>query len=315
MPITIIKSSDSEFKPHMAVCHMEFNSGSANEENIPLVMKSKKIGDDITAILKSLGEGDDVIQKASYRNIQRMLESAIREAFRPEEDENRYYYVYLNDFDGDTAVFEYSDNLYSVSYSLNDRGVVLLGGDIQEVVRQEVYISKDGSDLLLKSVDVKDPAVDTEGQTEGEESSDISQEEENKMTDKVELSAEELEARIQKGAADLILKARQEWEAEATAATILKSTTELVKQYSFVEESDCDAVVKSLVNLGEDMLVVIKALDAAKKAIEVVEAEKEEIKKEFSTQQSAPGQPDLSGLTPQAMLAANLKKAKNAQSK
>ena len=44
--IQILKTK-SEFKPHMAVCHMEYNGGSANEENDSLVMKASKVGEGV----------------------------------------------------------------------------------------------------------------------------------------------------------------------------------------------------------------------------------------------------------------------------
>lgn len=312
MPITIIKSSDKTFIPHMAVCHMDFNSGSANGENIPLVMKSKASGDEINTILKTLGEDGGVIEKASYRNIRNMLESVIRESMGSYSSDG-YSYVYLNDFDSETAVFEYGDKVYSVSYTLNEKGIVLLGSDIQEVVRQDVYVSVDGSTLVLKAVEdvVKDPAEVAEDNDEGN-TSDISQEEEKEMTDKIELSVDELAEKIQKGVDDAILKAKASWEQEAKEAEVLKSTAEIVKGFDkFVVSDDAEAIVKGLVGMEADtMLLVIKAFNAAQDAIAAVEAEKETIKKEFSTKKSSDVAPELSKSDLAAVLKANIAKTK-----
>lgn len=308
-----MKASDKSFIPHMAVCHMELNSGSANGENIPLVMKSKVMGDEINKVLKALGEGDDVIQKASYRNTQRMIESSIRESFSSSDE---YSYVYLIDFDKETAVFEYGDKVYSVSYILNDKGIVLLGSDIIEVVRQDVYVSADGSALVLKAVSdvaAKDPAEVAEDNDEGN-TSDISQEEEEiKMTDtKIELSVDELAAQIQKGVDDAIVKAKAGWEKEAKDAEIVKSTSEIVKGFDkFIPSEDAEAIVKGLVGMGaESMLLVIKSLNAAQDAIAAVEAEKETIKKEFGTKQSSDVKPELSKDDLAAVLKANVAASK-----
>lgn len=312
--ITIIKSSDVEFQPHLALCHMTLNGGSANEENTPLVMKSKQEGDGITKVLKELGEDVSIIEKASYRNVQRMLESSIREAFKPEEDEE-YVYIWLQDFDETTAVFEYGSKCYAVSYTVNEAGIVLLGTDFKEVVRQDVYVSTSGDSLILKGseeVQEENPAVNTEEITdEGDKSSDSSQKEEEKtMTDKVELSVEELEAQIQKAAEDAIVKAKAEWEAEAKHAEVMKSTTEIVKGLSFVAQEDAEAVVKALVSLDGEMLHIVKALQSAAEKITEVEAEKEQIKKEFGEQTTIEAKPEEDKQDLASILKANVAAAK-----
>lgn len=319
-----IMKGSGEASCHMAVCHMELNLGSANEENTPLVTKSKLEGDGITKVLKSLGVDDDVIQKASYRNIQRMLESAIRDSFNTEDDE--YFYIYLNDFDESTAVFDYKDKVYSVTYSLTENGIVLLGSDIKEVVRQDVYVAADGSALVLKEVgniDVKNPAEIAEDEGEGLPS-DISQEKENNMS-KVEYSQEEIDSLLQKatneaikGQEELILKAKAAWEKEAKDAEIIKSTSAILKGYSFIADGEVEQVVKSLVTLDLDaMNTVLKALSGAKEAIDAEVAAKqveidakEEIKKEFGKQESSDETPTLDANDTKAILKANVAAAK-----
>lgn len=315
--IEIMKSTGAEFTPHMAVCHMELNGGSANKENIPLVMKASLVGKGVEEVLKSLGEGEDVIKKASYRNTQKMLESAIRESLKPENEE--YYYLYLRDFDTTTAVFEYQDKVFSVSYSLNESGIVLLGSDIIEVIRQDVYVSVDGTTLVLKAVEqiddneTKNPTVDAEGiKKEGIPLSDISHKEKgkNEMTDKVELSIEDLEAKMLKSATDAVMKAKVLWEQDAKVAEITKSTQVIVKGLAFIAEDEAEAIVKALVSLDDEMLCIVKALTSAKDAIATLTAEKDEIVKEFGTKKSTDEKPEGVSDDLAAILKANIAAAK-----
>lgn len=316
--IEIIKSTSKEFTPHLAVCDMVFNGGSANMENEPLVMKAKAYGDNLSVLLKqlNLSEVDGVITKASYRNTYNMLQAALNDKYNSDDDEP--YYIWVSDFDTDTVIFEYKNKTYSLSYSLTTDEVVLLGNDEKEVIRQEVFVSNDGQALVLKSenenvnADVKEPPVDAEGgkQDEGVEPSvatEIENKEEDTMSD---INVEEL---IQKAKDEAKEQARLEFEAELAEKELVKSAQTIVKGFGFIEEADVETLVKSMVALGDEMTVVVKALDSAKKAIDAIEAEKEEIKKEFGKQEAVDGKPELAAMDETEQLAMLVKQRKQAK--
>lgn len=313
--IQIIKSSTKEFTPHMAVTHMALNAGSANEENVPLVMKAAKEGADVDAVLAKLGEGsEDVIQKASYRNKQRMIESALRDSLKSEDDEE-YFWVYMEDFDESTIVFEFRSKVYSVTYTM-ENGVVLLGTEITEVVRQDVYVAVDGSVLVLKAVaevegDEVDPTVNAGDSLVEEQEIALGSSQERDT----EMKEEEVQALVLKAAAAAKAEARVEIEAEIAQAEVVKSAGVIVKGFSFIAEEDVETVVKALVAMGDEMPTVVKALNDAKAAIEVVEAEKETIKKEFGTQKSVEDKPEIVAEDTMSILKANVAAAKLAKAK
>lgn len=294
MTIQIVKSLTEEFTPHMAVTHMDLNGGAANGENISLVMKANKDGEAISAILKSLDADDDVLVKASYNNKRKMINQAIRDSFEA-DSKDEYVYIYLEDFDENTAVFEQGNKVYSIGYSMTPQGIVLLVGDFEEVVRQDIYVSVDGSTLVLKSVDNEDASVvagvdNTEGKTSN------TTEEKNDMSDKTELNMDEMKDLIEKASIDAVTKARASWKAEAEAELLVKSTEDALAGFSFVAKEDAPALVKSLVDFSEGMPAILKALGAAQdviaKGVEDLatsEAAKEELKKEFGVTQSVDG--------------------------
>ena len=295
--IHILKTK-SEFKPHMAVCHMEYNGGSANEENDSLVMKANKVGKGVHEILKSLGADESVLEKASYNNLRKMLGASLRERL---EVEGEYSWVYVEDFDEEKVVFEHGDKLQSVSYSLNDNGIVLLGDDYQDVLRHDVYTSTSGEELILKGVeeadaeavleDVENSDINAEVEEDGIASNsdtDTSLDNENKEEDKEDtMSKPEDKNELLKSAEvqDIIEKAiakdRAEQEAILKAAKIEADTAEVVKSLGAIDEADQPAIVKALVADEASAVVLIKAFTDMGAAVIKAKEEAEEIRKSF----------------------------------
>ncbi len=281
--IHIMKSSDEEFKPHIALCHMEYNGGSANKENVSLVMKAKHSGDKLNTVLKSLGMDASVLKKASYQNLKEQLQAALRE-------DNGDNYVYVEDFDPEkgTVVYEsYVDDnysLYSRGFSIGDGDIVSVESKSEEikVVGHKVYTTVEEGDLLLKGndelSDTNSPSgVNNEGNTSDEK------EEENEMS---EVSvAEQIEKALAKqaeGHAEMIQKALDKQAADIAEVKLVEDTTEVMKSFGFVEEADLSVVVKALVGTGEAASVIMKAFGAAQEKIVAEQAKVEKIQKEFA---------------------------------
>lgn len=291
--IQIVKSV-SDFKPHIAVCHMDINGGSANGENVSLVMKSKLSGDNITAVLKALGENTPTIEKATYRAIQGMLETGLREKLKKGDE---YTYIWVRDFDESTAVFEYSteDSYkdYSISYSVNENGVVLLGDDMQEVVQHQIYTSVSGDELILKGAEENpEGVVGSEITSEVEEGSNADTSDVNVIKGAEETMSKEKELTIEEIVKAARAEERASIEAENLAKELLDSTTAIVKGLSFVEETEVDTIVKGLIAAGEVSEVIVKALNDANTSVseatakvEAIEAEMVEVKKEFGNKE------------------------------
>jgi len=289
--ITIMKKnaeSDEGFVPHMAMTHNEFNGGAANGINKPLSMKSHQpLSKSAKAAIERL-EGKEGLQKASYRNKQRMLESAIESKMVALFDSEYYGYIWLKDFDETTAVFEYRDTVYAVDYVVSETGMISLSSEIQEVVQQDVYVSEDGKSLVLKYKDSSNPiGDDIKKGVNPEEGNDVMSE----MKSAEELS-KQLET-LQKGQENAIAMAVEKAlanQAEAIVkAKLVADTQEVVKGFEVVLEADQEAVVKSLVSLGDESVLIIKALsdmqaEVVKAKAAVVELEKsvDEVKEEFA---------------------------------
>lgn len=291
-----IHKSTSDFIPHIALCHMEFNGGSANGENIPLIQKAAKDGAQLNTVLKALGMDDsEVVEKASYENMRRMLYAHLGNLYNTD-------YTYIIDFDESTVVFEAGNKTYSIPHSMDDAGNILLGTEPREVVRQEIYVSVEGDELVLKSdnVEVENPAIDAEV---------IKSEGITPIIDKEE-SMEQVEIKDTVDIEALVLKAKQDTEAavraeiaaELAEKELVKSAQSIVKGFPFISEGDVEAVVKALVLADEVMVPIVKALEAANEKIAAVELEKEEIKKEFGTQKSVGDKPNVDQVDKEANL-------------
>ncbi|BAV80913.1 hypothetical protein [Vibrio phage RYC] len=327
MSIQILKAgSKNKFKPHIAVCHMSemVNGGSANQENIPLVMKAKDGADRVQTVLKALGSNADILEKASYRNLRMQLSAALETKMREDNPTKDYVWVDVEDFDETTVVFYFDGNTWSSGYSVSESGIVEISGEVQVAISHQVYTTQDGTDLVLKGAEVSEseeaenedtgentePEQEIEGEVEGEASDDNKDNEENIMSD------QNKEVKTEAEVADIVAKAlsdaKAQWEADAAKAELEKSTTEIVKSFGeFVAEEDVPAVVKALVGM-ETPEVIVKALESAKELVVKAQEEVEAVKEEFG---SAPQVSDESAPTVEkgslaAKLQANIKKVK-----
>ena len=316
--IQIIKASDDTFKPHIALCHMEYNGGSANKENVSLVMKAKQSGDNLKKVLKQLGIEDSVLQKASYQNLRSQLEAALRDVYND--------YVYVEDFDPEkgTVVFEAYKNdtykMYSTGFSVGTGDIVSLEGEAVEVVGHKVYTTVEEGALLLKSLDEStDEESDTTNSpsgaiTEGQTSDDDNKEEDMSDNQNIEQIVKEALAKQAAESADQLIKAKAQWDAEAAEAVLVKSTTEIVKGFDCVEEADLEVLVKALVGAGESS-VFVKAMSNLKDKVTKAEADVATIQKEFADKDldTKEGNLELEALSDADQLAKNIQLVKAAQ--
>lgn len=311
--INLIKSKKSKFKPHIAVCHMDplINGGSANEENIALVLKAKEGGVKLNTILKALGENADVLEKATYRNLQKQLEAALMDKYSAGGEHS---YVWVTDFDESSVVYEYKDTYYSMNYELTENDIVTLKGEAIEAVRHEIYTNVEGDALVLKGAEEVSESLEATSDEEQEEiqvaSEDVKENKESTVTEETvqpEVEKLDVEAIIAKAKSD----ARAEFEAEYAEAELLKSTGNILKSFDFIEEADLSVLVKALVSVeGADL--IIKSFESAKTAIDAANAEVVKAKEEFGNkpQQSLETTPETVKLSMAQQMKANVDKVK-----
>lgn len=293
MPLNIVKDAN-EFHPHMAVCSMTINDGSANKHNLPVIQKSKIKSDKEIALLKMLkSDTPEVLAKASVSNDKRMLEAVLKDKFASAE---KYTWIWLRDFDPETqkAVFEMDDKSYAIGYSKADNGLIELSEDMEEVIHHDVYTTASENSLILKGnalEEQKDSENDSEEQEIEEEDISPASEDnpknndnEDDMSDKKDAPVEFTKAQ-QDQIAELLKAERLAVQQEIEAAALLKSTTEALEAQEFVAKEDVETFAKGLVANQELATIVLKSLNSAKEALTAKDAEIAEIKKEFATQE------------------------------
>lgn len=293
MPLNIVKDAN-EFHPHMAVCSMTINDGSANKHNLPVIQKSKIKSDKEIALLKMLkSDTPEVLAKASVSNDRRMLEAVLKDKFASAET---YTWIWLRDFDPETqkAVFEMDDKSYAIGYSKADNGLIELAEDMEEVIHHDVYTTASENSLILKGNaleeqkdsenDSEEQEIEEEGISPASEDNPENNDNEDDMSDKKDAPVEFTKAQ-QDQIAELLKAERLAVQQEIEAAALLKSTTEALEAQEFVAQEDVETFAKGLVANQELATIVLKSLNSAKEALTAKDEEIAEIKKEFATQE------------------------------
>ena len=290
MPLNIVKDA-KDFMPHIAACSMTLNDGAANNRNIDLIQKSKIKSDKEVMLLKMLKhDTPEVVEKASVRNVERMLTAALKDKFTSADS---YSWVWLRDFDhsieSPKAVFEMDDKIYTVGFTLLDNGLVELTDEMDELIHHDVYTTAADNELVLKSKTLE----------EAEENSEISSEETVDEIGVVSISEDNLEkgnnnmsqkdtpvefSKAQLNQIEALLKAKeQETLDRIEADNLLKSTTTTLGSLEMVDSSDVEVLAKGIVgnkDLGE---VILKSLASAQEIIKAAKDEVETIKKELGS--------------------------------
>jgi hypothetical protein len=283
--ITKRNKEEEEFTPHMAMTHMEINGGAANGQNKPIFLKSNNSKPLSTSTLASIEklEGKKGVTKASYINLKRMLEQALRLESTNTLGEDTW--VWLKDFDSNTVVFELDGILHGASYSLSDTGMVLLQGDAKEAIQQDVYVTDDGKSLVLKYKDLSPPSgeINTKGVSPDKGNNDMSKELEDQI-EVLQKAVQDQDATIAKA----VTKALADQAITIEKAALTSATTEIVKGFNAVDEADQLTLVKSLVSLGDEAALIIKAFSnmqeqvvKANEDLALANESAEAIKKEF----------------------------------
>ncbi len=309
-----IQKASKDFKPHVALTGMNMNGGAANEHNVSCIMKANMTITDELALLTRLGKATpEVVEKASYRNLQKQLEAALKEKMYPSDDD--YRWIWIQDFDDSTVIFESGEQSYSLGFTVSEMGIVTLSEeDAVEVLRQDVYVKTDGSELILKGAEEveaevvnPDDIVDSEvpeGEVIGTEPSDVDNEDkEDTMSDekKVELTQED----IQKAVKDAL-----DAEREAVALEKAKEETTLIVKGFGVAEDSMEILVKALVADKELAEVITKSFAAKDKAISDIKEEMVQVKAKFGSAEPEAETTEVApvekGKTPAEQMKANM---------
>ena len=273
---------------------------SANECITALMTKSQNKENVPQDIIKSLKGSvpEQVLVKMSYLNMRRSLQEALEKVLK-ESGQYEYVWVDVYDFNDDMVVFRFQDQLWAVEYEETEDDVITIGEDLRTTSARELYVdSETGEDLIKasfwkkdESPEVEENVSETDGEIEGEGQETDSQdtpdvkENEDDMSEKIELTPVQLQEEIQKA----LVADRKEQEEIRKAAEVKASTQELVKGFEFVAEDDQADLVKALIAEGGEVLV--KALSAASEKIvglqeELTKSSKEpEVKEEEESEE------------------------------
>jgi len=297
--------------PHVAITHKS-QGYSANQRHKALLFKSDKnpLTNQVIKSLKDTMSQQDII-KMSMENKRSILEDLIKDRIRAEMAENgEYTYVWIQDFNESMAVFRYEGKLGAVEYTETEDGTITIGENFRYVRHQDMYVDSDTGEELIKSFDAvsTNPDASADGDFTGENSIDTPStpsKEEATMTDSVVKSKEDL---MKDPAVQELLKAQKAEQQEIIKAAIeadrkereheelVKSTGELVKGFTFVEEDKQDLLVKALTSLDEGVELV-KALGDAQDKINELQEEITKTKEEFGKGDAVKGETDKSEIT------------------
>ncbi len=276
-----IQKASKDFKPHVALTGMNMNGGAGNLHNVSCITKANMTITDELALLTRLGKATpEAVEKASYRNLQKQLEAALKEKMYPNEEEYRWFWI--QDFDDSVVIFESGEQTYSLGFTVSEMGIVVLSEeDAVEVLRQDVYVKTDGSELILKGAEEvvnPDEVVDSEvqeGEVDTAEPLDINNENsENIMSEKkVELTEDE---KIQKAVKDALDAER---EAVAQEKARLESV-EIVKGFGIADDS-VELIAKAFVADKDLAEAITKSFAAKDQAIADVKEEMIQVKSKF----------------------------------
>lgn len=312
--------------PHIAICHKS-QGYSANLRHDAILFKSEQpINSEIIKSLEGIVD-QKTITKMSFNNKRRMLEEALEEYISNTQLSNEdCYWVYVQDFNDSMVVFNHHGTLYAIDYQESGETVSLTGEPV-EVSHKDLYVNSETGDELVKAVSLlkSNPLEDTsdDGESAGEtEDTPLKQEKETKeenmsttpQDDNKEVSTEELmksaavQELLQKAVADAVAKKEKEIE----KANLTKSTTELVKGFSFVKEDDVETLVKSVI-ANDEGTEIIKALSAAQEKIQSLEEEVVKTKEEFGKKQAVDADVEDKQTYKEEDRAAQLQKAVQAQ--
>lgn len=281
--------------PHIAICHKS-QGYSANLRHNALLFKSSQ---PLTKeVIKSL-EGavdESTLVKMSFNNKRRLLEEKIEDYIKDTSlDEHECFWVYVQDFNESMVVFNYHGNLYAMEYAESGE-TISLQGDPVEVKHKDLYVNSETGDELVKaiaelskSVPLEEEESSENGESEGETKDTPQQEEDgDKMSDKIEKTEVSQDELLKSAAVQSLIKAAvaeavEAKEKEIEKTNLVKSTTELLKGFSFVKEDNVDALVKSVL-ANEEGAEIVKALSDAQEKIEDLEKEVIKVKEDFGKQ-------------------------------
>jgi hypothetical protein len=226
MPLVIKDAEGEERTPHLALTHSTLQGGSANKRNVSLLMKSEAtLSEKVMKALKSLGlvpdEEQELIDKAAFYSQQ---QRALQSAVKDKYgDEDSWLYV--EDFDDSVVIFCNGDGVWSATYSLVNGAITL--SDLANPVQQVINYEPKSGDMLL---------------------------------------SEDAEDKLEEGVYGLVTKALQNSETKEHFAEMFKclqtkKETEVIKLEEEIKKAVADAEVLFKAQLGEQAVLLQKALD------------------------------------------------------
>lgn len=242
---------EKAMSPHLALTHKQ-QGGAANKRNVALLLKSGE------AVDESIVE----IYKAQYyKELRSRIDNVIKQEFGDKDT-----WIYVDDFNDSTIIFSMKDQMWSVNYTLDESGGVVLSDPLAIPVVEKVTYEpttgkmklsegaedglEEGAYTLLKS------AVEAGNKT-------ILKQMEGKMTEDVIKAA--------KAEMETLLKAQFEAEKQALMQEIevfkkaQKDTMDKVRMDAIksveCEQDKATALFKAMEGLEQDKFdVVLKAL-------------------------------------------------------
>ena len=119
----------------------------------------------------------------SYENKRKALQEAIEEKLRSDMSANgEYVYAYVMDFNEDLVAFRYQDDIFAVSYTVTEDGVVTLGEEPRSAKLRDLFVDSDTGEELIKASDWLSRSVADEDDSEQQDIPDTDVDGEDKET-------------------------------------------------------------------------------------------------------------------------------------
>lgn len=282
---------------HLAVCHVS-QGYSANGRPDALLFKSAEpITKSALASLKDV-YSDETIIKMTADNKRRYLEALITAKLKETLPDEDYIYIYVMDYNEDMVSFNFSDETWAVSYTVQDGDAetITLGDNPRKVFRADIYIEVETGEALIKAAvfnELPDTGVSSEDGDvkQGDLKDSPTQKGNDEMSDtKIEvgelLKSAEAQEMLKAMATDLAKAQFEELQKAAKQEKLVQDTTEVVKGLSSIGEDSVEGIVKCLVEIDQGVAGdLLKAMGDMQEAVVKAQEEAEAIKKEFGEKQ------------------------------
>lgn len=256
MALIVKTQKDEKRKPHLALTH-EMQGGAANQRNVSLLLKSDiEITEDIAKLIKSVTGEEVEVTKASYQTLRNAIQESLDEKYK----EERWDWLYVEDFDEVNVIFTKGDGLFYTSYEADGLSVTV-GDTATSVNRVVSYRESDGELILSQDPMGLDSSVHSlivksfESISNNEKIKDV-------FKSKLERGKKQMDE-IQKAVEQATAGMKTDLEkANADLAKALETIKEFEKQAKEKRDASRLEVVKAVVKDEEKVQEFLKATDA-----------------------------------------------------